>query len=126
MSFTFEIKADKVNKILLSRINGYVSSVEEYLKWEKAFEKAWREQFGDQAIKILADQRGFRATNPQIFERVKEYRLKKARNVIASATVVDDAIAQLQLQRLSAQSGLKTVEKFFIDADEALQWLISQ
>lgn len=126
MSFTFKISADKANNILISQISGFATSVEEYEKWENAFEQTWQKDFHDQPVKILADQRGFKATLPAIQERIMQYRMKKASKVIASATVVDDPIAQLQLKRLSAESGLKARENFFVDMDEALQWLKNQ
>ena len=126
MSFTFTVRADTSNNMLITQISGFIPSIQEYEKWEHAFEQAWQKEFGNCPVKILSDQRGFRPAPPEVQERVMRYRMKKAPLLLACATVVDDSIAQMQLKRLSAQSGLKTRENFFTDIDEALTWLQAQ
>lgn len=126
MSVTFTISADQTNNILTSQLSGFFSSVQEYEKWEQAFERVWQKDFGNQPIKILADQRGFKAASPEIHERIMRYRMKKASLVLAVATIVDDAIFQIQIKRLSAQTGLNTRENFFVDIDKAMTWLKAQ
>ena len=125
MSFTFTINANKADNILMVKIAGFISSLNEYEQWERAIEHVWQTKF-QHPVKILSDQRDFKPVPPEIMERVKQYRMRKAPLVIATATIVEDVISQMQLKRLSAQSGLKDRENFFVDVDEALKWLKKQ
>lgn len=125
MSFTFTINANKADNMLMLKIAGFISSLSEYEQWERAIERTWQTEF-QHPVKILSDQRDFKPMPPEILARVKQYRIKKAPLVIATATIVEDVISQMQLKRLSAQSGLKDRENFFVDVDEAVKWLKKQ
>ena len=125
MSFTFTINANKADNMLMLKIAGFISSLSEYEQWERAIERTWQTEF-QHPVKILSDQRDFKPMPPEILARVKQYRMRKAPLVIATATIVEDVISQMQLKRLSAQSGLKDRENFFVDVDEAVKWLKKQ
>ncbi len=126
MAFQFETTIDKRHKLIITRISGFASTMEEYLKWELSFRKSWEENFGDEKVRLLRDHRGFKLFGPEILERVKKLRDDTRDNLIATAAVVDSAIAKVQLKRISEDSGYEEIERIFTDVDEAIAWLKSQ
>ena len=126
MNFTFEISVDQPHNILFNKMTGFCATLNEYAKWEQAFSQAWQKNFGSKKVKILSDQRGFKPVSSEVIERVTTLRKQTQSYVIATATVVDDAISKMQMKRLSRAAGFDGIEEFFTDYDEALTWLKKQ
>ncbi len=126
MAFKFETVIEKRENLIITRISGFANTMEVYMEWERSFRKAWDEAFGDEKVRVLRDHRGFKLFGPEILEQVKSLRADTRDRLIATAAVVDSAIAKVQLKRISEDTSYEKIERIFTDYDEALAWLKSQ
>jgi hypothetical protein len=127
MSFSFEITVDQPNKILICKLIGFGGSVDDFLKYEQAFQKTWQEHFGNAKIKILIDQRDYKPAVREVTEHVMQRRQQIKDKMLASAIVLGEGVSSLQMHRIVREAHTdEGHERMFTDYDEALQWLKSK